>query len=95
MSMYWGNKKSDDDGRCQMLGKIRELEFAAVELTLYLDNNPDDQEALNDYNAASENLTRIKKEYEQKYGPLSSFGCSTSRSPWQWVEGPWPWESGE
>lgn len=93
--MYSERRKGFDEDRRGMLGKIRELEFAGVELTLYLDNNPEDQEALSDYNSVSENLTRLKKEYEQMYGPLSSYGCSTSKTPWQWVEEPWPWESGE
>lgn len=95
MSMYSENRKGFDEDRRGMMGKIREMEFAAVELTLYLDNNPEDQQALADYNSISENLTRIRREYEQMYGPLSSYGCSTSKTPWQWVEGPWPWESGE
>lgn len=95
MRMYSDNKKDYDSERYEVLGKIREIEFTAIELTLYLDNNPDDHEALDDYNMAAEGLTRMKKEYEQIYGPLSSYGCSTSKNPWQWVEGPWPWESGE
>jgi len=95
MGMYSENRKGYDDDRYERMRKLKELEFAAVELTLYLDNNPEDQEALNDYNSISENLSRVRREYEQMYGPLSSYGCSKSKTPWQWVEDPWPWESGE
>jgi len=35
---------------------------------------------------------KLKQEYEEEYGPLMNFGFSFSKSPWQWVEGPWPWE---
>lgn len=81
--------------REDLLDKIRELEFAAVELNLYLDNNPRNIKAVEDYNRISEELMKLKKLYEMEYGVLTNFGHSQSKCPWSWVEEPWPWESGE
>lgn len=69
------------------------MEFVAIELNLYLDTHPCDQDALNDYNCAAEMLKKYIEKYQCEYGPLLNFGFGgPSREPWQWVQGPWPWE---
>lgn len=75
-----------------MMRKIQELEFAAVELNLYLDNFPNHQKALMDYNMYTQQLIQLKKAYEMKYGPLTNFGTAPSQYPWAWINEPWPWE---
>jgi spore coat protein JB len=76
-----------------MLKKIQEMEFVAVELNLYLDTHPCDEDAINDYNCAVEVLKKMRKDYEGEFGPLFNFGWGGfSGHPWQWAEGPWPWE---
>lgn len=81
-----------ESNRYKMLRKIQELEFAAVDLNLYLDNHPHNQQALADYNCITQNLMDMKKQYEMAYGPLTNFGYSQSKAPWGWVSEPWPWE---
>jgi spore coat protein JB len=81
--------------RKEMMNKIRELEFAAVDLNLYLDTHPTCQQALMDYNTISQQLNELKKIYETKYEPLVHFGCAPSQYPWKWVCDPWPWEDDE
>lgn len=75
-----------------LLLKIQELEFAAVELNLYLDNHPECKNALVDYNAVTRELMKLKKIYDTEYNPLANFGNSESKFPWAWVNEPWPWE---
>lgn len=82
----------DNQSREDLLNKIQELEFAAVDLNLFLDNNPTHKQALSDYNKFTEQLINLKKVYESKYGPLANFGSASSQYPWKWVEEPWPWE---
>ncbi|MDI6617725.1 MAG: spore coat protein CotJB [Clostridiales bacterium] len=77
-----------------LLKKIQELEFASVDLTLYLDNHPTCKQAISDYNTITEKLEKLKKVYEAEYGPLTHFGGSPSQYPWRWVSEPWPWETG-
>ncbi|MBX6377203.1 MAG: spore coat protein CotJB [Clostridia bacterium] len=81
--------------RQRLLDQIRQWHFAAVELNLFLDTHPDEPQALDDYNEAVEQLMRLHREYERRYGPLTNHGGSPSRYPWQWIEEPWPWESGQ
>lgn len=81
-----------DMTREELMGKIRELQFAAVELNLFLDNHPENKQALSDYNKISEDLCELKKMYEEKCGPLTNYGYAPSQYPWQWVNEPWPWE---
>lgn len=76
----------------ELLIKIQELEFAAVDLNLFLDNHPTNKQALSDYNKFTEQLSELKKVYVARYGPLCNFGMAPSQYPWRWVEDPWPWE---
>ncbi|ATW23413.1 spore coat protein CotJB [Candidatus Formimonas warabiya] len=78
--------------RRSLLRKIQELEFAAVELNLFLDTHPENEQALCDYNRFTEELMNVKNMYEIRYGPLANFGSSPSQFPWQWIQSPWPWE---
>ena len=76
----------------QLLEEIMELEFAAVELNLYLDTHPFERKAISQYNDVVHELRARKQRYEMKYGPLANYGTYTSEYPWGWVEEPWPWE---
>ncbi|OPX86252.1 MAG: CotJB protein [Pelotomaculum sp. PtaB.Bin104] len=76
----------------QMLLDIQQLEFTAIELNLYLDTHPDDQQALNLYNSIVPQLRKCIESYEQRFGPLFHYGMSTSKYPWQWIKSPWPWD---
>lgn len=75
-----------------LLKEIQKVEFAVIELNLFLDTHPDNEKALNDYNKYTVDLSKLKKEYRMKHGPFANFGHGTSDLPWQWIESPWPWE---
>ena len=79
--------------RNNLLSKVLEYHFACIELNLYLDNNPNDENALNDYNKYSEKLQRAKENYESQYGPLTNFGYVKGCCDWKWVNKPWPWHN--
>ncbi|OAA91826.1 spore coat protein CotJB [Clostridium ljungdahlii] len=81
--------------RKKLLDEIRQLEFATVDLNLYLDNFPDNKKALSDYNMFTNQLIRLKRNYEDRFGILTNFGYSESQFPWTWINEPWPWECGE
>ena len=77
-----------------LLDAIREYEFYAVELNLYLDNFPDNVEAKSDYKIISSKLCSLISEYEKKYGTLINFGMSMDNfnDNTSWTETSWPWE---
>jgi spore coat protein JB len=76
----------------EIMEELQAVDFVIVELTLYLDTHPDDQEAIQQYNSMIKQRKKIKKNFEQQFGPLTSFGGSYSPYPFQWKEAPWPWQ---
>lgn len=80
----------DCEKQMAFLRKVQEMEFVAIELNLYLDTHPCDEDAIHDYNCAIDILKKYMKDYEDEFGPLLPIRKSTV--PWQWIEGPWPWE---
>lgn len=80
-----------DCKREEMAMKIRELDFALVELGLYLDTHPDDRRALCLHNNYARQVKELKDKYQKVYGPLTmDYPCNK----WRWLEQPWPWERG-
>ncbi|MFJ7364188.1 spore coat protein CotJB [Peribacillus frigoritolerans] len=86
------NKKLDDE-YYQLLEQIQAADFVLVELTLYLDTHPNDQQALQQFNQFHEYSRQLKSVFEPKYGPLLGFGNSPGgENKWEWGQGPWPWQ---
>ncbi|WP_027365315.1 spore coat protein CotJB [Desulfotruncus alcoholivorax] len=82
-----------DRNQAHMLLEIQQLSFIEVELNLYLDTHPEDQQALAMYNSTHQNLMQCVRKYESIYGPLVNFGYSPGmQNYWKWVDSPWPWE---
>ena len=78
--------------RESLLNKVREYDFALVELDLFLDNHPNDQEKIQLYNQYLKQNKQARQEYEQRYGPLSLNSDWLNTYPWGWLTPPWPWE---
>lgn len=78
--------------QAEMLTILDSLCFATIDLNLYLDNYPNDREAINRFNEYREQLNSYKQEYQQKFGPLLLSSNSLNKFPWAWNDSPWPWE---
>ncbi|MDD4334083.1 MAG: spore coat protein CotJB [Desulfotomaculaceae bacterium] len=78
--------------RLVMLREIQELEFAAIELNLFLDTHPQERAALRDFYAVRNKLVEAVRRYEEIYGPLTVTGCTPKTQQWPWIKGPWPWD---
>lgn len=77
--------------RDEMIKQIKCLNFAVIELGLYLDTHHDDQKALCLHREYVKQLKELKDKYQRVYGPLSIYyPCKK----WRWLEEPWPWEGG-
>ena len=81
--------------RTKLLKEISLVDFAVVELNLYLDTHPDDADAVAYIKQYITILNRLKEEYASQYGPLTvctaTFNdCET----WKWARMPLPWEGG-
>ena len=80
-----------NDRRREMMMKIKELNFAIIELSQYLDTHSEDRKALCLHNHYARELKELMDKYQKVYGPLMmNFPCNK----WRWIEEPWPWERG-
>jgi len=75
----------------ELLRKISEYQFVAVELNLYIDTHPCDEDAKSDYLYYSRMLKELIQAYEAQYGPLMNFGHSPTETGC-YVCSEWPWD---
>ncbi|TCP69722.1 spore coat protein CotJB [Baia soyae] len=76
----------------ELLEELQAVDFALVELTLYLDTHPKDMDSIRQFNGLAKKRKKLAKEYEARYGPLLQFGRSYSDEDWSWGKAPWPWQ---
>lgn len=79
--------------QAQLLTYLDALQFALIDLNLYLDVHPKDRNMINLFNQYQIQKEQILKEYESKYGPLLLSSDALNSFPWAWVNNPWPWEN--
>ena len=85
------NYKPDNE-REQILLDLSKVAFAAHELNLYLDLNPNDESMLTLFNDYRKEANALMRQYEAKYGPLNIKSDSLEKGPFAWVNNMWPWE---
>ena len=85
-------KQQLPDEYYQLLEEIQAIDFALVELTLYLDTHPDALQAMQQFNEYSHQSRQLKQQFEKKFGPLQQFGNSYTDANWSWGTTPWPWQ---
>lgn len=76
--------------REKMMKQIQAYSFAAHEALLYLDSHPNSKCALDYYNKHMALASKVTREYESHFGPISAPGEAHS---WEWTKGPWPWQN--
>lgn len=86
------NMNKNTNEREVLLKRIQELEFAMVDLGLYLDSHPCNTEAISEFDDLKCEHEKLKAEYEKCYGPLTITG-NNDCNYWSWVATPWPWEA--
>lgn len=81
--------------KCKMMRKIQELDFAIIDLNLFLDTHPQCREAIDLFKELSATCKSLKNDYQSRYGPLFVHNSSNSEY-FEWVDKceKWPWEKG-
>ena len=74
--------------------ELMALDFAAHDLSLYLDTHPDDKEAFQIYRELLELAKVGKKRYEERYGAVCKSDLIRADS-YTWLRDPWPWDAGQ
>jgi len=71
--------------------ELMAIDFAAHDLSLYLDTHPEDADAF----AVYKDLLKLSEEgtrrYVRRYGPVCKTDLTDAGS-YTWLKGPWPWE---
>ena len=75
--------------REKLLKNVQMTDFELVEANLYLDVYPNCHKALEYFYATRQKANMYRKEYEEKYGPLTA--AATNSAGWNWIDSPWPW----
>lgn len=75
----------------QALLEVQMFGFVAHEMNLYLDMYPNNQRMAQLYSEYAQKAKEAQKAYEKEFGPLSVSDTS-NKTPFAWVQGPWPWE---
>ena len=81
----WQNR---NEMRRKMMKEIKCLNFAIIDLSLYLNTHPNDKKALCLHREYTNELESLKDKYQKIFGPLTIYyPCNK----WRWLEEPWPW----
>ena len=80
----------------EMMNKIREIDFAIIDLNLFLDTHPNCKDALELFTKLAATSKSMKSDYQRKYGPLYASNCHNA-VPFEWVSDDykWPWQKQE
>jgi len=79
--------------QARLLTDIDALGFAMIDLNLYLDVFPNDNEKIKLYNQYKNEKEELLKKYERMYGPITTNSDSLNTTPWAWDNMPWPWDN--
>ena len=89
---YNYEKLSANTEQEELLLKIYESEFALIDLSLYLDLHPNDNNIYEVFKEYVKNYEEYKLEYENKYEQLDK--CFINNNKYSWINNPWPWDNG-
>lgn len=81
------------NNQAKMLTDIDSLEFALIDLNLYLDVYPDDKNAIELFNKYRNEQNELLHTYQNEFGPILLNSDSLNNMPWMWDNKPWPWEN--
>lgn len=79
----------------QFLLDLNQVQFAMHDINLYLDNYPNDNMMIKEFNKNRELYLQLLEEYENRYGAINISSNILNNNPWQWNNEPWPWEGSD
>ena len=80
------------DNRDTLLQRIRAYDFAIVEMNLFLDTHPTDEQALCLFHMYQEKREQLISAYEASFGPYINTVNDVKGDTFTWISDPWPWE---
>lgn len=86
------NGCSDDKDYKKILRRLRQIDFAMIDIGLYLDAYPCCKEALSYYHKLKSEREELVAILEGKYNMPVTANGNESDCNWNWTDAPWPWE---
>lgn len=80
------------DNRAALKDRIHAYDFAIIEMNLYLDTHPSDEEALCLFHMYQEKREQLVCAYESQFGPYISNVNDVQGDQFTWIRDPWPWD---
>lgn len=77
----------------QLLLMLDAICFAKADLSLYLTIYPEDKDMLELFNQYRIQENSLRDQYEKMYGSLTLNSEALNKYPWEFNNGPWPWEN--
>ena len=71
--------------------EVMKYAFAIVDLNLYLDLHPEDEDAYHLFQRYVEEEKKARKEYNEMYGPVEV--TNAKYRTYEWDKNPWPWDN--
>ena len=84
------NSTASNDTK-KLMRELQHVDFSIIETILYLDAYPCSAEALDYYHKLCAERNRLQALLNQSGHPITAQE-NHSKSEWNWVKGPWPWE---
>ena len=78
--------------KMELMQRINQYSFAVDEVLLFLDTHPYDMEAMKYFQKYRALRQEAIQDYSKYYAPLLVDYAVCDKSPWSWVNEPWPWE---
>ncbi len=75
-----------------LMERIRAYRFALIDLGLFMDSHPTDEDAMKLRAIYKDKLQKLMDEYEKSYGNLVLTQQDVNDSWKEWINDPWPWE---
>lgn len=85
------NRITKTDKSKQMMRQIQELDFAIVDLTLYLDTHCYDTRAISRLQELVAQSKDLRAEYVKLFGPIMARDV-VNADKWVWAEQDFPWD---
>jgi len=78
--------------RDKLLNEIMKVDFALLDLRLYLNTHPNCTQALSHFHNLTKESKQLKSDFAAKFGPICG-NCNTDEDRFNWIDTPWPWQN--
>ena len=84
-------RRGNDGSLATLKKRLQKIDFALVEVVLYLDAYPTCRTALDYYHKLVAEREKLVAALADGAMPINAY-ANASCDSWDWIDGPWPWQ---